>query len=169
MVEKPPARRRGRPRGSRKVEKEDKEDYLINMEEESPEDNEEEVRVKKDLNLRKRERGAKKVIDKSSDENQKLPIKEDDELKPVEVTINIPRKPSPAPKAPTETIVTPPPAPKKRGRKKKVQPEENTLIAEVVTTAANPQQVKVYTVPKAQTYDNYHKYYDKIMEETKEG
>ena len=54
MVDKLPARRRGRPRGSRRVEREDKEDYQVNMEEESPEDNEEELRDKKELNLRKR-------------------------------------------------------------------------------------------------------------------
>jgi hypothetical protein len=32
-----------------------------------------------------------------------------------------------------------------------------------------PQAPKVYTVPKTQTYENYHNYYQKIVEETKEG
>lgn len=60
--------------------------------------------------------------------------------------------------------VVAPPAPKKRGRKKKVQPE---MVAEVVQPQPAVPHVKIFTVPKAQTYDNYHKYYAKIIEETK--
>jgi hypothetical protein len=59
--------------------------------------------------------------------------------------------------------VVPPPAPKKRGRKKKV-------VVESTNPAQNAPQpaLKQFTVPKMQTYDNYNKYYDKLMEVRKE-
>lgn len=55
------------------------------------------------------------------------------------------------------------PGPKKRGRKKKIRPETIPIPPEPVPVPAS----KVYTVPKAQTYDNYLKYYDNILESTR--
>lgn len=51
------------------------------------------------------------------------------------------------------------PAPKRRGRKKKVQAEPAPVVQ------APPPVQKIYTVPKSQTYENYLKYYDQIMED----
>lgn len=52
-----------------------------------------------------------------------------------------------------------PPAPKRRGRKKKVQVDPSPVLQVAV-----PVQ-KLYTVPKSQTYENYLRYYDQIMED----
>lgn len=81
------------------------------------------------------------------------------EVKEVEIEIPV--------KEPEQKIVPPAPnAPKKRGRKKKIRPE--SIPVPTVDIPAQPSS-KVFTVPKAQTYDNYLKYYDKIIDSTKEG
>jgi len=58
-----------------------------------------------------------------------------------------------------------PPGPKKRGRKKKVQPEVQPVAVAVTQNVA----AKVFTIPKAQTYDNYNMFYNRLMMETKES
>ncbi len=63
----------------------------------------------------------------------------------------------PSSQAPQDVQV--PHVPKKRGRKKKV-------VVESAPVPPPPPAVpapKLFTVPKAQTYDNYLKYYDEIM------
>ena len=152
-VEKLPARRRGRPRGSRRIEKEDKEDYMANFDEESPDEEENQLKEKKEINLRKRNK-AKQIIDNDSDELQRL-----NDLKQVDIVVEIKPKQAnatvPIKIEGQEGVV--PAGPKKRGRKKKIQPE---AIPPPVTAAVP--QAKVYTVPKAQTYNNYHKFFSKL-------